>query len=414
MSTLDALLADERANRYRLALLHFAFFFGIGAFVPYMTLYLAQILVRPDGTPANNLIGMMIFLNQGLGIFGAPVAGIVADKYRLEHGIIAICAIAAALGATLLALPAFTAIDSLGVTVVLVAVGMMIIGFFSRPIPSLVDTQTLKHLDATRGDSSEYGRFRLLGSAGFVVATVTIGVLLALTNRLGLAVVAHAAVFVVIATVSGQRMSSHVERVKIPWKHLRQNVPFRRFLLFMFFVSSAIYSAFIFTGYFLDEIDAGFVVMGLAFGASALPEVPIMYKAGAIARKFGLRGMIVIGCSAQVVKLVLFVLLAGSPATWAFIVVSTLHGSGYALIHIGGVRFSDNYAHPDMRATYQNLFSVVRAAGIAIGGPLSGLVLTIWNSTVLMGICAAMIAIGTVYFVLALRGSGDAPAAEPA
>lgn len=414
MSTFDAALTDERADRHRLALLHFAFFFGIGAFVPYLTLYLAQILVLPDGMPANNLIGMMIFLNQGLGILGAPVAGIVADKYRLESGVITICAIAAAFGAAILALPAFVTVDSLVVTALLVAAGSMTIGFFTRPIPSLVDTQTLKHLQGTRGDSSEYGRFRLLGSAGFTIAAVSIGFVLAGTNLLGLVVVAHAGVLLAIAAVSGRRVSSHVDRIAIPWQHLKRNVPFRRFLLFMFVVSVAIYSAFLFTGYFLDEVDAGFIVMGLAFGASALPEVPIMYKAAAIARKVGLRGMIVIGCIAQVIKLVVFVLLAGSPATWGFVVVSTLHGIGYALIHIGGVRFSDNHAHPDMRATYQNLFGVVRAAGIAVGGPLSGLVLTIWNSTVLMGACAALIAVGTVYFVSAVRESGDDTVAEPA
>ncbi len=396
---------ETRADGYRIASLHFVFFFGIGAFIPYMTLFLSQVLVRPDGSPANNLIGLMVFLNQALGMLGAPVAGIFADRYRLDSGVLTICALAGVAGATVLAIPAFLSDAPFWLLTGLVAVGIMAAGFFSRPIPSLIDTRTLKFLQDTIGDVSEYGRYRVFGSVGFIIAAVGIGILLAATGMIGLTVVLHGMAFLAVALVAHGKMPAQLQRIRIPWHHLKDNRPFRHFVLFTFISSMAIYSAFLFTGYFLDDINAGYIVMGLVFGVSALPELPVMLKAGALARRFGLKGIICIGLVAQMIKLLLFVVLAGTPAAWTFILASSLHGVGYALIHIGSIRMTDDFAHPDMRATYQNIQQITRAAGIAVGGPLSGIVLDLWDSRVLMAICAALVGLSLLYFLFFVRES---------
>lgn len=387
-------------SRKRVSLLNFGFYFAFGFAVPYFTLYLSRILVFEDGRTANHLVGIVLLVFNGLVLLSTPLAGYVSDRFRIGSRVLTLCAAGVALGAAILALPGFLGALSLANTVAITLIGAVVAGFCLHPIAPLIDSQTLHHLHHTHGQAGDYGRIRMLGSAGFIISTVLIAVVLSRTGRVAWTFAFFAAGFVAVAAVSGSGARMRAEPVRIPWQHLKENVRFRRFLLFAFFESLGVNSAFLFTGYFLDEIGAGFVIMGLTFAASAAPEIPVMFNGGVLIRRIGAPRMIQLGIAVQALKLALFVVFATTPTTWVFAAVSLLHGVGFALLYTGGVSFVDDASHPSMRATYQNLYRMLWVSAIAAGGPISGALIELWNTTALMATYSIMLVLAGVYFTL--------------
>lgn len=385
-------------SKVRVALLHFGFYFSFGFAIPYFTLYLSRILVLDSGRPANHLVGLFLFVFNGLVLLSSPIAGYISDRFRVGDRVLTFAAIGVALGAAIMSIPGFLGDLSLSATVAIALPGAIIAGFCLHPISPLIDTQTLHYLHHNDGHSTEYGRFRVLGSIGFSISTITIAVILTLSGRIAWTFALFAAGFAGVAIIASTGVRVRAKPVRIPWHHLRTNIRFRRFLLFTFLTSLGVNSAYLFTSYFLDDIGAGFIVMGLTFAASVIPEIPVMFNSGRIIRRLGVANMILLGLAIQVVKLILFVVLASSATTWAIALVSLIHGLGFAMIYAAAVNFVDTLSHPDMRATYQTLYRLLWTVAVAVGGPLSGVLIDLWGTTGLMAGYAGMLCLTGIYF----------------
>jgi len=394
-------------NRLRVSLLNFSFYHAFAFAVPYFTLYLSRILVFEDGRTANHLVGLFMLLFNGLVLLSTPIAGYVSDRFRIGKWVLTGCAAGVAVGAVLIAVPGFLAPLPLELTLAVALPGVALAGFCLHPIVPLIDSQTLQYLHHARGQASDYGRIRMLGSVGFILSTLLIAVILTRTDQVAWTFALFAAGFLGVAAVAGTGVSVKPEPVRIPWKHLKRNRRFQRFLLFAFLASLGMNSAFLFTSYFLEDVGTGFMIMGLTFAVSIAPEVPVMFNSGAIIRRIGAARMILLGVAAQVVKLTLFVVFASSATTWIFAVISVFHGIGFGLLYTGCVNFVDDASHPNMRATYQNLFRLLWVAAVAAGGPISGAVIEIWNTTALMATYAALLAVTGAYFVFFVTGDRD-------
>jgi len=389
-------------SRLKVSLLNFGYYHAFGFAIPYFTLYLSRILVLDSGRPANHLIGLILLLFNGSVLISTPIAGYVADRFRIGNAVLAGCAAGVAFGAALIALPGFLGTAPLEAALAVVVPGVIIAGLCLHPIVPLIDTQTLHYLHYTRGQASDYGRIRMLGSVGFTFSTLLVAIVLARTNQAAWTFALFAAGFLVLAAIAATGVQARPKPVGIPWRHLGTNTRFQRFLVFAFFASLGVNSGFLFTSYFLDEVGAGFVIMGFTFAVSVVPEIPIMFNAGALIRRIGGSKVILLGVGAQVAKLALFYSFAGSPATWVFAVVSILHGVGFGLLYTGCITFVDNLSHPSMRATYQNLFRLLWVTAVAAGGPISGAIIDAWDTTTLMGIYAVMLLAISLYFAMAV------------
>ncbi len=412
--TVDASAAGEtgstdKQRSGRVSVLHMMFFFAFGGSIPFFTVYLRHVLIFPDGTPATYLIGLTIFLLNGVGVLATPIAGYISDRFRLESGILAICALVVSLGTVALAVPGFHGALPLGTTILIVIPAALVFGFFERPMVPLINTETLNYLHWRYADSSGYGRFRRLGSAAFVVSTTLAGLLMATTGQVAMPLAMSAVGFFILAILASRGVPAKLQRVRIPWEHLKGDRLFQRFLVFAFLVSLGMNSAFVFTGFFLDEIQAGFLILGLVLAVSAVLEVPVMARSQRILSRLGAKRMILAGVASQVIKVVLFATLAGTELPWLLVPVSFLHGIGFGLIYTGIIAFVDSRAHRDMRATYQNLFHLAWGSAVAVGGPFASFIIGLWNSVVFMVICGALLALTGVYLMVFVR-----PPAQPA
>ncbi len=393
----------------RVYLLHGFFFLAFGAGVPFFSLYYKNVLLLQSGEPAVRLIGSVFFLQSLVGIAALPLAGLLSDRFRMERGILALCSVMVAAGAALILAPGlWPAPPPLERAYPLILAGAVLNGIFIKPIVPLIDSEVLRALRARHGHGESYGGVRWIGSLGWTVSVCALGWALSRTGMLSLTVLCYGGGFLVLALVALRGVRARIRPVPIPWEHLREDRTFHRFLLFAFVQSFGFSGSYQFTSYFMDDARTGYLIIGLAMGLAALPEIPIMLRSRRLLAGMGNRWMIAAGTGVQAAKLFGFVLVALFGSPWWFIAVNMLHGIGFSLMYTGMVNLADRQAHPDLRATYQNLFHLSWTLATAFGGLFASFIINALGSTWLMGIDGAILLAAVTYFAGAVGLSGQA------
>ena len=152
----------------RLAMFYFVFFAGVGAFMPYWSLYLESV-----GMDAAT-IGWVMASMMATRIVAPNLWGWLADRRGRRMGVIRFGACAALL--------CFSAVPGTTTALTLILVMILYSVFWSAVLPQF-EAVTLAHL-ATR--SARYSRIRLWGSVGFVLASAAVGWVLDRTGSLTL------------------------------------------------------------------------------------------------------------------------------------------------------------------------------------------------------------------------------------
>jgi PPP family 3-phenylpropionic acid transporter len=142
---------------WQLAGFYFFYFGFIGAFAPYFALYLESL-----GYSAA-LIGVVLAVPASMRMFAPYLWGHLADRYARRVAI----SCYAGLAGTLCYMAVFFTTAPLWLILV---VGLWSF-FWSAALP-LMETTTLDHL---RGATGRYGRIRLWGSVGFILAVAGVG-----------------------------------------------------------------------------------------------------------------------------------------------------------------------------------------------------------------------------------------------
>src|SRR5258708_7539049 len=148
------------ADGFLIAAYYFTFFGALGIFLPYFSLWLVGRGLAPsEATRILSLVPLMSLVVP-------PLVGLVADARRLRVWLLRIASLA-----TFVAFLAF-----FGARARLeLYLATALFAFFRAPLTSLVDATTLAHV---RHHGGSYGRIRLWGSLGFLVAVVGAGAMI--------------------------------------------------------------------------------------------------------------------------------------------------------------------------------------------------------------------------------------------
>jgi MFS family permease len=399
------MLNMRRRAGIRIVLLFWFSFMGLSALNPFLSLFLKKVLVYANGQPFDLLIGLFLFSHSFLSLFSSPVAGYVADRFRIENRVLLFCALFVIAGGILIGFPGFHLIKDIGmhVKILLIAIGILFTGLFFNPVYPLINTETLEYLHARRLPASLFGRYRVSGSLSWVVNTALVGMFLWLSNQIAVIMLFFCAGFILLAAVAFSGIKAKISRVKVPWDHLKRNKPFKRLLIFCFLHSFGHFGTINFTAYFYDDHHLSFLVIGLAFAISAIPELPVMFYSRRIAEKLGSFRMVIIGASLMVVKNLLLTFITPLKLTGLVLTVNLLHGLGFGLWLLGVINLVDAWSHKNMRAIYMNFFNMLGInLPIAIGVLVSSFVIHFFDSTwmILFNMGVSLSAI--LYFVASL------------
>ncbi len=225
------------------------------------------------------------------------------------------------------------------------------------------------------GEKEQYGRLRLGGTIGWGLTALAAGVLVQ-AHGLKLAFQGYAALML-LALIICQRF---VFGRSAPDASLRGGVRTlmtnRRWVLFLFlaFVGGmglAAINTYLFA--YMQEQNVSKTMMGLALTISTVAELPVLFFAGRLLRRFKAQGLFVLATVITGVRLLLYAAVS-FPA--GILVFQLLNGLTFPAAWVAGVSYADENAPPGMSATAQGIFgAMVFGFGAATGGFLGGLLL---------------------------------------
>lgn len=340
---------------------YFLFFGAIGCFVPFFNLYLAQ-----RGLTGIQ-IGWLGSIPPLVALAANPIWGAVADRWQIHRLVLALCALLAGIVALLF----------LGGGDFWVLLGLVTaLAFFRTPIISIVDSTAMELVKQT---GSHYGRQRVWGTVGFVLATWGLGQLLTPAN-LPLIFWLHA---------GGLGLGCAGLSFLLPGENTPQQVgighglralmgrpDYLTFLIAMTLMGMAIASNAGFLGLHILALGGTERQVGLAWAANAVMEIPIMYFGGRWFARYSYGQLLLTGYLGFMLVWLL-VALVSTPT----LIIAVLPGLGicYGFFWVAAVGYASSAAPPGLSATAQALMGAAMSGlGWSLGSVAAGY---LWDRT---------------------------------
>jgi MFS transporter, PPP family, 3-phenylpropionic acid transporter len=337
----------------RLAVVYSALFLGTGVSLPFIGVWLG----------GKGLSGAQIGLILSAPMLGrvltSPVLAVWADGFTLRRTPIIILATgsAAAYGALL-------AVHGLG--------AWMLCWFLAASllpmITPLTDVLTMRR---ARSDGFNYGWPRGIGSVAYIVANVSMGVLL---TRLDASIViiwsAGAAALTALAVMAAPKDPVHADGEKAGrrdrWRGLGDLLRNRTFMLMVLSVgciqaAHAFYYGFSVLLWRKQGISEA--VIGLLWGTGVAIEVLFMWFGERWRRATGPERLLVIGGLAAVVRWAAF---AFSPPIGMLFLLQTLHAMTFAATYMASLNLVERLSPPQSASAAQTVSSAL-SSGLMIG-----------------------------------------------
>lgn len=344
----------------RLAVWYFWYFAFIGAFLPYFALYLQSI-----GLSAGR-IAVLMSLGQLMRLLAPLLWSWLADSGGRRVRIV-VASTAAALASYSVV---FLTQDFVGLLI-----GMAVLHFFWSASLPLVEALTLGHLAA---NPERYGRIRLWGSIGFILAVLGVGMLLDLAPIQSQLWVAWA---LLLGTLASALTLTEVKGKA--WKVAGPIAPVLRqrkvvFLLAAGLLMTAAHGAlYVFYSIHLVAQGYGKTVVGLLWTLGVVAEIAVFLLMPRISVRVSLR-RILLACF--VLATLRFLMIGWGVAFIGILVLAQLlHGASFGAHHAATMAALNRWFEPGQQARAQALYGSVAYGAGGLGGAL--LAGALWERT---------------------------------
>lgn len=378
---------------------YFWFYAGIGAFTPYAALYYDYL-----GFSGIEL-GVLVALPAALTALTGPVWGAFADARALHRAFLQTVPLIAAVVALVLS-------QVTGYLPFLVILGLM--AFALVPVPSLWDSYAVSAAD--RGGAS-FSILRTFGSLGFMAMVLATGALMSggMSNRFLFAyAVAHLLTWA--STLMLPRLGERRPRRLFDGiSAVRRQKPYLLLLVVAYMIATGMSTFNNFLGIHIDGLGGGTGILGVAFAAAALSELPVFAFGTRIMSRLGASRMVTIALMFYILR---FVLLTMAPTAEWIVLAQLFHGVSFAMFLVASVNLAHRLVGAENAATAQALlgsmsFGFGNITGALVGGALLDVIGTRWLYT---GVIVILVIALTVYVLgnRAIERDSYEPAAEQA
>mgnify|MGYP005748782511 CR=1 FL=1 len=341
---------------WRLSAYYFFYFGFVGAFSPYFTLYLQSLEYSATD------IAVLMSVMQVMRVLAPSLWGWLAERTGLRVPIVRASAIASLAGFCLF----FTTTEFAGMFAAMVLMAF----FWSAALP-LVESLTFAHLGSL---GHHYGRIRLWGSVGFIVAVVGLGHLLDFVRINAVLIVIAAILFGIVlcglALPEAGRRSAARGSGGLGETLRRREV--RALLGACFFMAAAHGAMYVFYSIHLAEHGYGKAVIGWMWALGVLAEIGVFLIMPGLAQRFGMRAILLFSLAAVVLRFLLVGWGANSFVLLFF--AQLLHGVTFGAYHAAAIAMINRWFPGRLQAHGQALYgSLSFGAGGMLGGLISGL-----------------------------------------
>jgi PPP family 3-phenylpropionic acid transporter len=339
-------------------LLRLYYFAGFAAFGIYLPAF-------PRWLEARGIEGLSLGLVTAsmpvMGLVSPPLFGAVADATRLRGRLLLYTNLGAALSMVGLAL--FARQNAITYAVIIACVAAF--AFFRAPMVSVADLIALEG-----GTTASYGRLRLWGSLGFLVAAVLSARFVDPTDAIALPLAIAGTLVIALLTAtllparSRTAASSHASPSANGTAAVRAIRPSLWPLFACAFVWQMSHSAYDLC-YSLRLRDMGIhgQTVGVLWALGVLAEVALMSQTGAIAARIGTAMLLCIGTAAASAR---WLLIAQAESLAGLLPIQAMHALSFASSWVALVSIVRDEADPKSLGLVQGSF----AASVALGGGL--------------------------------------------
>jgi len=360
--------------RVKLSLMMFLEFFIWGAWFVTMGTYLAKNL---NATGTQNATA---YATQALGAIIAPfIIGLIADKYFSAQRILGVLHI---VGAGLLyyetTVPTFSNFYP----------GILAYMIIYMPTLALVNSISFKQMI---NPSKEFPWIRVFGTAGWIIAGVTIGVLgweqsgtLVLTFKM--AAVASAILGILSFTLpdtppakKGQKTSLR-DIIGLDSIGLLKNKSYLVFFLASVAICIPLAFYYNFTNPFLNEVGMKRAAGVQSFGQ--VSELVFMVAMPFFFVRLGVKKMLAVGMLAWALRYVFFAYGDSGTGYWMLLAGIVIHGVCYDFFFVTGQIYTDNLAGDKFKSAAQGFITLATyGVGMLIGFTISGPIVDHWQTS---------------------------------
>jgi PPP family 3-phenylpropionic acid transporter len=366
-----------RAQSQKIALFYFTLFGALGVFWPYCSLFLTSRGLSP--TAATRVLALYPVMS----IIAPPLFGLIADAWHARGWLLRIAAAGAAF--------AFAGFFLARRQVALLVSATALFSFARAPLASMTDAQTFDVIGRMGGS---FGRIRLWGSLGFLVAALAGGELLERAGIDWLMVAALLSLFVMAAT-SWLMPAAHPHAEPRTWPAWRALLEKRDLWLFLLAVALGQMAGASYDACFslhLQALGLGGRFTGVAWSVGVAAEIVFMAASPRILGRIGAERLFTLSLLGGVLRWT-GMALVHSPT--AILALQPLHGVTFGLFYVAGATLLRDRAPAEAATAAQGLFASAYSIGSFVGMSLSGRMFERGPST-LFGCAAAVAALAVV------------------
>jgi len=340
---------------WRLSSFYFFYFAFVGAFTPYWGLYLKSLEFNAFQ------IGMLMSLLQVARIFAPNLWGWLADHTGKRVAVVQLAA--------LLSLISYVGVFAGDSFLWLFVVMLLMSLFWSASLP-LVEAITLGHLGV---GAEGYGRIRLWGSIGFIVAVLLLGYVLdyaPVRALLWIVLGLKAGVLLFTRHIPEPRFIPHHTDDQPVWQIIRR--PEVAAFLAACFLMAAAHGVY-YTFYSIYLVDHGYSksAVGVLWAIGVICEVLVFLWMPRLTARFGLRQILMASFALATLR---FLMIGWGVASVVIVVLAqTLHAASFGSYHAAAVALTHHYFRGRHQAKGQGLYtSISFGLGGTLGGIMSG------------------------------------------
>ncbi|CAG0972060.1 putative 3-phenylpropionic acid transporter [Methylophilaceae bacterium] len=337
---------------WRLSSFYFTYYMFVGAFVPYWSLYLKSVHFSAVE------IGILLSLFQVSRIFSPSFWGWLADRTNRRVAWIKLTALLGLLGY----IGVFFGTSFVWLFFVMAALSI----FTSSTLP-LAEAVTMAHIEPA---NQPYGRIRVWGSIGFIVAVLGLGFLLDYTeidSLLWCLLIIQATLFLLAFKIPEPHVPPHHTDHLSVW-----NIVMRPEVLALLVGSCLMVSAhsvyYSFYSIFLEERGYSKSLIGVLWAIGVICEIMIFMVMPKLMARFRLKQILMLSLLLAVLRFAM--IGAGISSLPVLVLAQTLHAATFGSFHAASVAIVHQYFRGRHQTKGQAIYSSV---GYGLGGTIGGI-----------------------------------------
>ena len=370
----------------------FAYYGFIGIFSPYASLFFAE---RGMTAPQ---IGVLMSIMQVMRIFGPNLWGWVADRTCQRVAVLRLTACAA----TVMFVGMF-----FGQTFAQFLIVMIAVNTFTSAQGPLSEALMLS---AMRGDLTHYGRVRLWGSVGFIVAVTAGGELLDWRGielvpwlawvMLGMVLLASLRLRELVPTHIGHAMPSVLA--------ILQRREVLAFFTSSFLMIAAHASLYVFFSLYLAQLGYSKTIIGVMWSLGVVAEIAFFYYQAPLFRRYGVRTLLLVSLVLAVLRFL--IIGAGAQSLAWLLLAQVLHAATFGTHHSACVMAMQRWFAGPLQASGQALYiSISYGLGGTAGGLLMSMCWDRFGARSVFIVAASFALLALIAAVLSLRWQDRRP-----